>query len=540
MTADPSAPSPDGVPARPRILKLPRHRALALAGALTVLSLTAAACGGGDSDGTTQTQTADSEAAAAEPAPSSDFMATRPGAGIAAAGGNPQAVQGDNPCEQTGGADPIIISYVGANLAELDTIGLEAIVVEEPGLIIDAYTNEVNFNGGINGRCVKFVPHLYSLTDPVASFTQICTDLLTQKPIFYMSLRLTDPVVQCATIGGQIPTIGLYAFASSAALEQTGDRVYLDDGTVEHLLSASLDVALSSRVINANSPIGLLHGSATAGMDISEPEAIIASFGLNLAAAADVPTVFSDLQLLLLEKRVRLLEGGLSDDEAAEAQRNLATLPPEAADLFGQIEQFYLEAANRFKDAGVTAVAASADWTDVRRMMRAAELVDWHPTWVANDIQPATIVLADVPKAQAENLVLVSNRRAAGDEVPPLDQGCITLRNTASTASPFAHRLHTDAWTLITATCDYLDVAFSAMTRVQGDINADTFVEALKSTRYDTQYGGLITFAPGDPNGSERFRVLQADPECVLNFWGCMRSTTDWLTPANTVGSSAG
>ena len=540
MRPDPSSPSPDRVPTRRRILKLPRRRALALAGALSVLSLTAAACGGGDSGGTAQTQTADAEAVAAEPALSSDFMATRPGAGIAAAGGNPQAVQGDNPCEQTGGADPIIISYVGANLAELDTIGLEAIVVEEPGLIIDAYTNEVNFNGGINGRCVKFVPHLYSLTDPVASFTQICTDLLTQKPIFYMSLRLTDPVVQCATIGGQIPTIGLYAFASSAALEQTGDRVYLDDGTVEHLLSASLDVALSSRVINANSPIGLLHGSATAGMDISEPEAIIASFGLNLAAAADVPTVFSDLQLLLLEKRVRLLEGGLSDDEAAEAQRNLATLPPEAADLFGQIEQFYLEAANRFKDAGVTAVAASADWTDVRRMMRAAELVDWYPTWIANDIQPATIVLADVPKAQAENLVLVSNRRAAGDEVPALDQGCITLRNTASTASPFAHRLHTDAWTLITATCDYLDVAFSAMTRVQGDITADTFVEAIQDTRYDTPYGGLITFAPADPNGSERFRVLQADPECVLNFWGCMRSTTDWLTPANTVGASAG
>ena len=541
MRSNPSSPSPDRVPARPRILKLPRRWALAFAGALTVLSLTAAACGGGDSGGTAQTQTADSEAVAAAPAPSSDFMATRPGAGIAAAGGNPQAVRGDNPCEQTGSADPIIISYVGANLADLDAIGLEAIVVEEPGLVIDAYTNEVNFNGGINGRCVEFVPHLWSLADPVASFTQICTDMLTQQPIFYMSLRLSDPVVQCATIGGQIPTIGLYSFTSSAALEQTGDRLYLDDGTVEHLLSASLDVAMSSGVIDARSPMGLLHGSsATAGMDISEPEAIIASFGLNLAAAADVPTAFGDLQLLLLEKQVRLLEGGLSDDEAAEAQRNLATLPPEAADLFGQMEQFYLEAANRFKDAGVTAVAATADWTDVRRLIRAAELVDWHPTWVANDIQPATIVLADVPKAQAENLVLVSNRRAAGDEVPALDQGCITLRNTASAASPFAHRLHTDAWTLITATCDYLDVAFSAMTRVQGPINTDTFVEALKDTRYDTQYGGLITFSPTDLNGAERFRVLQADPECVLNFWGCMRSTTDWLTPANPVGSSAG
>ena len=541
MTPDPSSPTPDRVPVRPRILKLPRRRALALGGILTVLCLAAAACGGGDSGSTSQTETADSEAVTAELAPSSDFMASRPGAGIAAAGGNPQAVQGDNPCDQPGGTDPIIISYVGANLADLDAIGLEAIVVEEPGLIIDAYTNEVNFNGGINGQCVEFVPHLWSLADPVASFTQICTDMLTQKPIFYMSLRLSDPVVQCATIGGQIPTIGLYSFTSSAALEQSGDRLYLDDGTVEHLLSASLDVALSSAVISASDPIGLLHGSsATAGMDISESEAIVASFGLNLAAAADVPPTFADLQLLLLEKRVRLLEGGLSDDEAAEAQRNLATLPPEAAALFGQMEQFYLEAANRFKDAGVTAVAASADWTDVRRMIRAAELVDWYPTWIANDIQPATIVLADVPKAQAENLVLVSNRRAAGDVVPQLDQGCITLRNTASTASPFAHRLHTDAWTLITATCDYLDVAFSAMTRVQGDITADTFVEALQDTRYDTPYGGLITFAPADPNGSERFRVLQADPECVLNFWGCMRSTTDWLLPANTVGSGAG
>ena len=537
MTPDPCS----RVPARRRTLKLPRRRALAGAGALTALSLAAAACSGGDRGATSHTRTADSEAMGAAPAPSGDFMATRPGAGIAAAGGNPRTVRGDNPCNQTGGADPITISYVGANLAQLDAVGLEALVIEEPGLIIDAYTNEVNFNGGINGHCVEFVPHLYSLTDPVASFTQICTDLLTAQPIFYMSLRLINPVVQCATIGGQIPTLGLYAFASSAVLEQTGDRLYLDDGTVEHLLSASLDVALSSRVINTSSPIGLLHSSsATAGMDISQSEAIIMSFGLNQAAAADLPTVFGDLQLLLWEKRVRLLEGGLSDDEAAEAQRNLATLTPEAADLFGQIEQFYLEAANRFKDAGVTAVAASADWTDVRRMMRAAELVDWYPTWIANDIQPATIVLADAPRAQAENLVLVSNRRAVGDEVPALDRGCITLRNTASTASPFAHRLHTDAWTLITATCDYLDVAFAAMTNVQGDITADTFVEALNSTQYDTQHGGLITFAPADPNGSKRFRVLQADPGCVLNFWGCMRATTDWLTPANTVGVSAG
>ena len=536
MTPRPS-PSPDRVPARPRILKLPRRRALALSGALAVLGLVAAACGGGDDGGSTtvQTDTGGSEAAVAEAAPSSEFMNTRPGAGIAAAGGNPEAVRGDNPCQQPG-AEPIIIAYVGANLADLDAVGLEAIVVEEPGLIIEAYVNEVNFNGGINGRCVEFVNHLWSLTDPAGSLAQICTDLATQRPVVHLTLRIQAATLECATIGAQLPTIGLYAFAPASTFDRTGDRLYIDDGTVERLLSTSLDVALSSNVIGPDDRVGLLHGIS----DMAESVAIIERFGFTDVPAAHVPLEFADLQLLLQEKQVRLLEGGLTDDEQMEAQSNLAALPPELADLYGEIEQFFLDAANRFKDAGVTAVAATADWTDMRRMMRAAELIDWGPTWVANDIQPATVVLADVPERQAENLVLVSNRRAAGDEVPALDQGCITLRNTASTADPFSHRLHTDAWTLITAICDYLDVSFSAMTRVQGPINPDTFVEALKDTRYETQYGGLITFAADDPNGAERFRVLQADPDCVLNFWGCMRSTTDWMLPASAVGAGAG
>ena len=532
---DQSSPSPDRVPACPPILKLPRRRGLALSGTLAVLCLIAVACGGGDGGGTTETQTAGAEAAPAEPAPSGDFMSTRPGAGIAAAGGNPQAIRGNDPCGETAAGEPIVISYVGANLAELDAIGLEAIVVEEPGLIIEAYVNEVNFNGGINGRCVEFVNHLWSLADPAGSLTQICTDLATQQPVVHMTLRINEATLECATIGAQLPTIGLYAFTPAATFERTGDRLYIDDGTVERLLSASLDVALSSDAISANDRVGLLHGIS----DMAGSVAIVERFGFADVPAAHVPAEFSDIQLLLQEKQVRLLEGDLNSDEEADAQRNLAAMPPEQSAVFAQMEQFFLDEATRFKDAGVTAVVATADWTDMRRMIRAAELVDWTPTWVANDIQPATIVLADVPKRQAENLILVSSRRAAGDEVPALDQGCVTLRNTSVEADPFSHRLHTDAWTLITSICDYLDVSFSAMTRVQGPINPDTFAEALKNTEYDTQYGGLITFSPADLSGAERFRVLEADPECVLNFWGCMRSTTDWLTLASPAGASA-
>ena len=537
MTSDPLTPAPDRVPARPRILKLPRRRALALSGALAVLGLVAAACGGGDGGGTTvQTGAGGSEAVVAEAAPSSEFMNTRPGAGIAAAGGNPQAVRGDNPCEQPGAGEPIFISYVGISLAELDALGLEAIEVEEPSLIIEAYTNEVNFNGGINGRCVEFVNHLWSLADPAGTIAQICTDLVTQQPVVHLTLRVSEPTLECATIGSQLPTIGVYAFAPASTFDRTGDRLFIDDGSVERLLSTSLELALSSDVISANDRVGLLHGIS----DMAESVAIIERFGFEDVPAAHVPVEFSDIQLLLQEKQVRLLESGLTDDEQMEAQRNLAALPPELAGLYGEMEQFFLDAANRFKDAGVTAVAATADWTDMRRMIRAAELIDWTPTWVANDIQPATVVLADVPARQAENLVLISNRRAAGDPVPELDQGCVTLRNTAVAAEPFSHRLHTDAWTFITAICDYLDVSFGAMTRIQGEVNPDTFAAALKDTHYDTQYGGLITFSSADLSGAERFRVLEADPACVLNFWGCMRSTTDWMLPANTVGAGAG
>ena len=544
MTPDPSSLSPARVAARSRMLGSRRARALALGGALTILGLVAAACGGGDNGrgaaqtvGTVQTVAGGPEVAGSEPGAAGDFRLTRSGAGIAAAGGDLEAIRGGgNPCEQPGRGDPVLISYIGADLAELDAVGLEALVIEDPGVVIDAYTNEVNFNGGINGRCVEFVSHLWSLEDPAGSFTRICTEIHAQQPIVYFALRVYDPTLQCATIGAMIPTIGLFTSPPMAVFELTGDRLYVDDGSVERLLAASLDVGLTSGVIKADERLGLLHGTP----DMPASVAIIEGRGLDSAAAAHVPAAYRDLQLLLQEKRVRLLEGGLTEDERAEAQSNLAALPPELADLYGEMEQFFLDAANRFKDAGVTTVVATADWTDMRRMMRAAELVDWTPMWLANDIQPATVVLADAPRRQVENLVQVSNRRAAGDEVPDLDRGCVTLRNAASTADPFSHRLHTDAWTLITATCDYLDAAFSAMTRVQGEITADTFVEALLNTHYDTGYGGLITFASGHFSGSERFRVLQADPECVLNFWGCMRSTTDWLALPDPAAAGAG
>ena len=424
------------------------------------------------------------------------------------------------------------IGYLGADLTELGAIGFEMTVVEDPILMIAAYVNEVNFNGGINGRCVELNSHLWSLSDPIGSFIEACSHLSEHNPVFYFSFRLYDPGLECTTFGTPIPTIGLYTAVPESTIADAGYLLYADDGSVEHLLSRTSEVGLAAGVVDGNDRVGLLHGTGpSAGLSVSVSEEIARNAGVDYVAVADIPREFGDLSLLLPEMQVGLLKPGLSETEGDEAQGNLESLSPDNRAQLAEIERFFTEAATRFKEAGVSLVMATSHWADVRRMMRAGEFIDWTPLWLINDMQPATLITADAPARQVQNLRQVSARRAAGDVVPALDQGCIILRNTASEADPFSHRPHTDAWNLITSICDYLDVSFSALTRIDGPIDHVSFLEALNETHYDAEYGGLITFSASDRHGAERFRVLAADAGCVLNYWGCMRLTTDWLAP---------
>ena len=533
MTIDPPSPSPYRAPARPRALTSPRVRALALGGAVAVLSLLAAACGGGDGGSTAQVEAGSSGNAAAETVIAGEFMSTRPGAGIAAARGNPQVVHGENPCDSSATSEPIRIAYMGADLASLDDAGLESLIIEEPGRVIEAYVNEVNFHGGIGGRCVEFHSYLWDLGNATESITEVCVQLPQQNVLFSFVLRADTNLLNCVTTAAQVPTIGLYASAPSATFEAAGGRFYADDGSTEYLLTSSVDIALQTGLLDMSEPVGLLHGATDQATDPSVIEQTLRSSGLDLVSSAISPA--SNLGVLVAEKQVRLLESGLSEPEQAEADMKLAALPPEVAAQLELVEAFFLDAAENFKDSEVTAVVTTADWSDVRRFMRAAELVGWTPMWIINDIQPATLTLTEAPERQAGNLVSVSARRAAGDAIPELDRSCMSLRNTASDAPTFSHRIHTDAWSLLQATCDYLDVTFSAMTRAaqaDGTLTRESFMAAMHQTSYDTEYGTLITFGEDNPYGWDRFRVLEADPACVLNHWGCMRSTTDWLAPA--------
>ena len=507
----------------------PRRRRSILRGALAVLGLTAAACGGGGADlsGSVETQVVGSEASPVAAAPASDFPATRPGAGIAAAGGSPQVVQGGNPCEQLAetAPEPMTIAYVGANLEELGEIGLETLVLEEPSIVITAYVNDLNRSGGANGRCVEFVPHLWSLVDPVASFGRICTELPQQQPLITLSLGLSQTTFECITLAAELPTLGLYATKTDAQFASTRGRLFVDQGSEEHSASVGVNIALQAGALTPDDRVGLFDvKSWTVWRTIDQT-------GMTVDDTTIVPPEFADLQILGFEGRARLLEDRLSGDEEQAARLFREQLPTDQAEILQRIEHYFLKVAARFRDSGVTAVVTAADWADVRRFMRAAERSAWFPRWIITDSQPASLVLTGAPPRQVDNVIQISARRAAGDEIPGIDRECLTLRNTNSEGATFSHRPHSDAWNVLNSMCDYLDVVFAAVSRVDGQLTHEAFVEALAGTHYETAFGSLIKFGPTDRFGNDRFRILKADPNCVLNAWGCMRSTTDWLAP---------
>ncbi|MCY3948599.1 MAG: ABC transporter substrate-binding protein [Acidimicrobiaceae bacterium] len=499
------------------------------------LALVAASCGGEDA---AQDPPPVGQGVARAQAASAEEVSSRPRDGVAAAGGNPAALGDGRPCAPD---RPVVIAYLGPDLTQRGAIGLEELVIEEPSLVIDAYVDAVNALGGVDGRCVRTDVHHWAPADPAASRERICAQLPQAEPLFILSFLGDVNGIDCLTLRGDIPTLGLYASAPFALVDIAEGRLLLDDGTHEYLLENSIEVAQRAGYLSADAMIGFLRGAdpsiddqiavALAQMDPRGLMALFDKYGIDVQSVAHLPPAFSEYSTLLPEQQVGLLGDDLGSAEHDAAQQARAALEPENAELLDRIEQFYLDAAAEYRDGGVDVVVSTAPWFELRRMMRAAESIDWSPWWIASDIQGATLTLTGAPAAQAERFLLVSARRAAGDEVPDLDRSCVVLRNMQAAAPPFSHRHHTDAWSAITATCDMLDIAFSALSRAETPLTRDSFVAAMRRTDYRAAYGGRITFASDDSSGADRFRVLEADPDCVLDAWGCMRALTDWLAP---------
>ena len=494
---------------------------------LALLCLAAAACGGGAS----RPDLTDTSGFPEDDGPQvAGFGSTRTAMGISAAGGAPRP---GPRCPEAGSpqaSGTVTIAWTSPDQDELAAVGIETMVLDQPSLIVEAYINEVNANGGINGNCFEPVAYAWNLSDADASFRQICTDLPERRPLLLLSLRMNDTTRRCATVAAQIPTVGVFTSLPTSSLDRSEGRLFLNDGSVEYLLSASLDVAARADVLTGNDRIGLLATDGGSGAaQVESAVAAVERLDLELISVARVPSEFEAVGVSVAERQVRLLEGGLTDSETEQAVRNLRRLPPDQAEVLRQMEEYFLDTVEHFRGAGVTTVVSSATSADVRRLMRAADRLDWFPQWIINDSQPAVLSLTGAPQEQVRRLVQISSRRAAGDPVPDLDRACISLRNMSAEAPPFSHRAHTDAWNLITATCDSLDLVFAAMSRVAGPLAREALIDALALTDYETAHGSRISFAPDDHNGSNRFRVLRADPDCVLDEWGCMRAESDWF-----------
>lgn len=510
---------------------------VATVGAVGVLAV---ACGGGDSPQPTEggivvtvpEQVAEANAAA---------LASRPGEGISAAGGTLTAGE---PCPApgtAGAAETVKIALSTPDVFDLEIIGLGALVYDDPGHIIDAYVNKVNSLGGVNGHCFEFVGHAYGFTDPAADIGRICTELPAEEPLVLLGLGLSDAILGCATLAAQIPTLGLYAQFPNATFAQTGGLLRVDHGAREFLLENGIEAAFEAGALTTADQVGLFYvEDDNAASERAVFDSTSTRLGLQVAASAGVAPDLSGTAVLVLEQQFRELGGEIFDADMGAFEQALAALPPEIAGLMSAIRQYFVATAGQLRDAGVTAVVASAGWDDIRNLMRAAELQGWYPKWIINDSHYAFLVLTDAPKAQGLNLVQVSSRRAADDPIDGRDRGCLSLRNAETAADPFAHRFHTDAWSLMTSICDYLDVVFSAVSRVDGPLTRESFLAALAQTDYEAAHGQSVKFGSGDLYGSDSFRVLTADPDCVLNDWGCMRSLTDWLEPSAAAGRGSG
>lgn len=305
--------------------------------ALGFLCLAAAACGGAG-DGL---DSADATREPTSPVGVSGAASSRTAAGIAATGGRLRTPE-DASCPEPGiAAAPgsITLAWVGPDRT-LDEAGLDTLPVDEPSLIVEAYVNEVNAQGGIDGICFDLVVYSWDLSDPDASYRRICTDLPDQEPLVLLSMWMNDTVLRCATLGAQIPTVGIFTSLPDSALESAEGRLFFDDGSVEYLLSGSLQVAAGAETLTADDRMGLLvTDRASTASEIEAAGWAAERLGFDIVAVSQVPSEFGTVGVLIAERRVRLLEGGLTDSEVEEGLQHFAGLTDEEANVLRLLEQ---------------------------------------------------------------------------------------------------------------------------------------------------------------------------------------------------------
>ena len=515
------------------------RRARLMAAVVGVVTLVATACGGGDSP---QSASENLETSAApEVENHASALNTRSGEGITAAGGT---VSAGTPCPPAGSepsAGTVTIAAVAPDLDRLAEVGLGSLVLDAWENIFESYINEVNRLGGINGSCFDFDFYEYGFSNPVEEIGAICTQLPQAQPLMMFGLAFEQVIPQCTTVAAGIPTIGLFSQFPAVVFAQAEGRMLVDHGSLEFLLDNGLRTGAGAGVIGPDDAIGLLYSDDESAPSVQATfDAATGELDLHVVATSGVPADLEGTPVVVIEERFRSSGGLVFDPDEAAFERAVPAMPPEFGQLLTAIRRYFIGAATSMRDAGVNTIVGTASWSSVRNLMRAAELIGWYPQWIMNDSHFPQIVLTDAPAAQAANSMQISTKRAAGDSVAGLDRNCLSLRNTGTAAEPFNHRHQTDAWILLTETCDYLDIVFAALSRLEGPPSRESLLAELVETDYRTAHGQRLRFAADDLFGSDSFRVLSADTDCVLNDWGCMRPLTDWIEPEISAGTGSG
>lgn len=492
------------------------------AATLVALSLWGAACGSQSAAPGAAGAADDAGRQAAAPA---QDLPSRPLRGIAAANG---IVNVGAACEPGSDDVSVGVAYVGPDLAKLREFGLETLVLDDPVLALQAYVYELNAAGGTNGHCIDLTTFAWSAETLADDFARICAEVPRQQPVVVFSLGLPPPFVECLAIAAELPVVALFETLHDAGFTRTRGRVLVDTGSVEHLVSVGLHLVYDDvPTLDASQALGLLQAYNPADNSLESITREAADHhGAELAAVAEVPAAFGDLALLNPEYNVRLLFSDLDSDELEAAIRARSRLDAQTVAALDSIEGFYLDTAARFDRLGIGVVVGAAPWQEVRRLMRAAQVIGWHPTWLITDAIPASVLLTDNPADQAGRVLQVGHRSVPGDDVSPLDRECFVMRNTSVAAEPFSHRVHTDAWNMLTTLCNYLDVVMAAISRISGTPTPAAFLDAMNETEFETPDGGAIRFDAHDPWGAEQFRLLAPDLDCLLDEWGCMRASS--------------
>lgn len=410
------------------------------------------------------------------------------------------------------------IAWIEPDLENLAQLGLEVLDLEPLSLIMQSYINEINRHGGVNGNCFEALINIWDVAMAESEITQICTELPQQQPLAVMSLRMSDTLFNCLTLAGRIPTMSINSSLTEENFANSGGLLFDDRGSSEYQFKGSLITALEVGEIGPSDRVALLYTQPSdpandrTADEIAEIDTFAESLGIRIEANVPMPEGYGGIPILILEEQKRRYEAGTGDTPITEEQ----------AALIDQMDTFYAAMAAQMKSTGITAVVSNSDWAHTRRLMVAADPIDWLPTWIVNDIQTASLILGGAPERQALNLVQASSWRTPSDPLTGLDQGCHTLRNSLN-AEPFSYQHHTDAWVLMMSMCDALDVLFGAISKAGISLTRESLIAALEETSFDALHGLHIQFDADDRYGSDNMRALKADPDCALNPWGCLR-----------------